>query len=136
MGYCCTPRCWNTPHAWQMGWITVQQLDGSSLAPGQTVTITMASQSASPNSGLRIVPTWAAGADPLFVGYRTKAKGDTWLADEVAGRVSIYTSAISGTYDIQTTVWVAGLAGELALSWRCILAVTLAAHSHACLLAF
>lgn len=44
MAYCCAYRCFNTPHAWQLGWISVQQVDGASLAPGQTVTATLASQ--------------------------------------------------------------------------------------------
>ena len=112
MGYCCTPRCWNTPHAWQMGWITAQQWDGGKLLPGYTLTATLASQSTTSRSGLRIVPTWAAAADPLFVGYRTKAKGDSWLSADVAGKVSIYSAAITGTYDAQLTTWLGSFSGE------------------------
>ena len=66
--YCCQDRCPNTPHAWQLGWISVRQLDGTSLKPGVPVTLAVASQALSSQSGLRIVPSWAAGVDPIFVG--------------------------------------------------------------------
>ncbi len=52
MGYCCDNRCPNAPHAWQLGWISVQQLDGTSLKAGQTATATLSSQALSDRSGL------------------------------------------------------------------------------------
>lgn len=113
MGSCCTVRCPNTAHAWQLGWINVRQLDASSLKPGQTVTVAMPSQGLSQKSGLRIVPGWAAGVDTIYVGYRTKAGGDSWVGPAVAsppaGRVHIYTSAIANRLDPKFTVWKAAL---------------------------
>ncbi len=98
-GHCCDNRCPNTPHAWQMGWLSVQQLDGSSLTPGATVTATLASSSASSQSGLRVVPNWAAGAAPVFLGVRSTAGGDAGLAASLAGQVHVYTANISNTFD-------------------------------------
>ena len=111
MGSCCSPRCPNTPHAWQLGWIAPRLLDGGSLPAGQTLEVSLASQAATPRSGLRIVPSWAAGVDPIFVGYRTRARGDVGLAPEAARRVHIHTAAIANPYDARVTVWRAALGG-------------------------
>ncbi|PRW57195.1 hypothetical protein C2E21_4079 [Chlorella sorokiniana] len=119
MGHCCDTRCPNTPHAWQMGWVSLQQLDGTSLKAGQTVTAVVAAQAsltaantATRSAGLRITPSWSAGAQPIFVGYRTRAagSGDATLPADQAGKVHLYTSAISNTYDPQPTDWKAQLA--------------------------
>ena len=109
MGYCCNDRCPNTPHAWQLGWLTVQQLDGTSLAAGQTVQTTMRSQALTSRTGLRIVPTWVAGVEPVFVGFRTRQGGDLALEDQYVGKVHVYTSAIAHTYDPKFTIWRAGM---------------------------
>lgn len=44
MGYCCDNRCFNTPHMWQMGWLSAAEYDHSSLGVGQTVTLAVAAQ--------------------------------------------------------------------------------------------
>lgn len=121
MGYCCSDRCPNTAHAWQLGWVSVRQFGGRELTPGATVTAVLASQSSSPNSGLRIVPSWAKGVEPLFVGYRTRMGGDATAGTDVAtsddmraGRVHLYSANISGSFDARVTRWEAslGAAGE------------------------
>ena len=118
MGHCCEQRCPNTAHAWQMGWVSLQQLDGSSLKAGQTVTAVIAAQAsltkdtaASRSAGLRISPGWAAGVQPIYVGYRTRAAGsaDATLAAAQGGKVHVYASAITNAYDAQTTDWKAQL---------------------------
>lgn len=142
MGYCCSDRCFNTPHAWQvgarqgragrlllacvgwcrkgsmgvvnrgracrsiaqshcpsgvfpsplqLGWISVRQFNGSNLRPGQTVSTWITSQAAAPASGVRIVPTWAPAADPVFVGFRTAAGGDARLGEEFVKKLNVYT---------------------------------------------
>ncbi len=88
----------------------MQQLDGSSLKAGQTVSVRLASQSVSARSGLRIVPSWTSGVDPIFVGLRTRARGDAGLDPAMAGKVHVYTSAISNTFDAQLSIWRAALA--------------------------
>ena len=109
MGYCCSDRCPNTPHAWQLGWISVQQLDGTSLKPGQTVETILASNSASPRSGLRIVPSWAAGVDPLFLGYRTKVGGDAAAGADIASKLHVNSAGITNSFDPKETTWHAAL---------------------------
>lgn len=90
MGSCCFNRCFNTPHAFQLGWISAQQL--AALAPGQSVSLQLPSQSVSAaGSALRVVPTWAPGVPDLWLGYRTKAGGDAELFDAFAGKLSAYT---------------------------------------------
>lgn len=124
MGFCCHLRCPNTPHAWQLGWTSLAQLDGASLAPGQTVVATIAPQ-AQPGGasgsvgtgggvpGLRIVPGWAAGADPVYLGFRRAAGGDSSLDPGLASRVHIYTQPqLASAFDPQPTLWQAALAGE------------------------
>lgn len=131
MGYCCANRCPNTPYAWQLGWLPLQQLDGTSLRPGQARAATLAAQAeAGPGGaagvasnaavgGLRIVTqSWANGSDaavPLYLGYRTRVGGDGQLPPELASRVHIYSSATIGSTDSQPSLWHAGLAGECAL---------------------
>jgi hypothetical protein len=110
MGYCCTDRCFNTPHAWQAGWLTVRQLNGSSLPAGQTVSLELSSQGLVAQSGARIVPSWAAGVDPLFLGYRTATGIDANLGS-LAGKVHCYSAAIQNTYDASPTTWLASLSG-------------------------
>jgi hypothetical protein len=110
MGYCCDARCPNTPHAWQQGWISVQQLDGSSLPAGRTLSVQLASQAASGRSGLRVLPSWVTGVDPLFAGYRTRAAGDAFMPSYDAAEVHLYTAPISNSYDARHTTWRASLA--------------------------
>lgn len=70
MGRCCSDRCYNAPHAWQLGWLTPQTLDERSLKPGQARTITFFSQTRSKASSLLINATWAPKTVPLFISYR------------------------------------------------------------------
>ena len=120
MGYCCSDRCPNTPHAWQLGWITVQQIDWTAVQPGQTVALTLISQSLSSQAGLRI--TGLSSSDPVFVGYRTRAGGDASATADVAGdpgglgRLHLHTAPISGTFDPRATTWHAALDSP-AQSW-------------------
>lgn len=109
MGSCCAERCPNTPHAWQLGWLTVRQLDGASLRAGQTVTAALPTQAASDRTGLRILASWATGVEPVFLGFRTRSRGDAGLDRAVAGRVLIHTSAINNTYDAQFTTLLAAM---------------------------
>ena len=120
MGACCSDRCPNAAHSWQMGWLSLTQHDGSTLAPGKTVSVTIYAQSsavgiATRSGGVRINPTWAAGAQPVFVGYRVKAYSDAGLEAHLSGRVHLHHSTITNTYDASFTEWRGSLAkGE---SW-------------------
>ncbi|KAL4434126.1 hypothetical protein ABPG75_000567 [Micractinium tetrahymenae] len=109
MGYCCSNRCFNTPHAWQLGWISVRQYNGSNLRPGQTVSTWVTSQALSAASGVRIVPTWAPSSDPVFVGFRTAAGGDAQLADQFNKKLNVYTANITGSNDAKMTTFQAAL---------------------------
>lgn len=115
LGACCSNRCPNTPHTWQMGWLSLCQLDGTALRPGKTVTATIYAQAQavgvlSRAGGVRVQPTWVPGQAPIFVGYRTRTGGDAQLDPTLAGRVHIYASNISSTYDPQPTMYKGGLA--------------------------
>jgi hypothetical protein len=99
-----------------MGWLSVQQLDGTSLKAGQTVQATVSSQAISSRSGLRIVPSWVAGVDPVFVGFRTKQGGDAGLEPQVPGKVHVHTAAIANSFDAKLTIWRAGLVASQAWS--------------------
>ncbi|KAL4427875.1 hypothetical protein ABPG75_001964 [Micractinium tetrahymenae] len=105
-----TQRCFNTPHAWQLGWISAQLLDGASLAPGQTVSASLLSQASSDRTGLRILPSWAPGTAPVFVGYRTAQGGDAGLAPLWDGKVSVHSAAIDSALSTSPTVLRAALA--------------------------
>lgn len=118
MGYCCFDRCWNTPHAWQAGWLTATEFDASNFSPGQTAVLRLDSQSVygnSARSAARVIPSWAPGAMPLFVGYRTAVGVDAALAPGLAGRVLLHTSHVSGAQDAQFTYLAGALEGERGL---------------------
>lgn len=112
MGSCCFNRCFNTPHAFQLGWISAQQL--TALAPGQSVSVQLPSQSVSAaGAGLRVVPSWAPGAQELWLGYRTKAGGDAEIFDMYAGKLNAYTlQPPSGFSDTPASMFLAALPGE------------------------
>lgn len=108
MGGCCMDRCPNTPHAWQMGWLSLTQLDGDSLRPGQTRPLRLSAQptaaAAGPggSAGVRINATWVpAVPEAIFVGYRTRSGGDVALAASMVNRVIVYQSASVNTFDAQ-----------------------------------
>eukprot|EP00887_Chlorella_sp_A99_P000100 scaffold16.g100.t1 len=117
MGYCCSMRGYNLPHAWQAGWATVQQVDGSVLAPGASLQLTLPTLAAgAATNGARILPTWAPGQEPVFLSYRTSAGADAALPNAYTRRTSIHTSAISNTYDASPTAFVTTLADGQAWS--------------------
>ena len=100
----------------QLGWTSAQQLDGASLAPGQTFTATLASQTtagAARGAALRVLPDWApAGTAPLFVGYRSRELGDAELPPSLAGRLLIYSAPSAHSLDPEQTHLQAALQGE------------------------
>ncbi|PSC71071.1 hypothetical protein C2E20_5453 [Micractinium conductrix] len=118
MGYCCQDRCPNTVHAWQLGWLKVRQLDATTLRAGRTVSLTLPSQSRSSLAGLRVLTSWAAGTDPLFVGYRTRTGGDVASPGDVVGRVHIYSSPATGGLDPRDSKYHGSLGAGQALAHR------------------
>lgn len=110
MGFCCSNRCPNIAHAWQMGWATVQQFNSSSLPPGEAQTVQLASQSLSARSGVRIQIDWQPDVEPIFLGYRTRAGGDAQLHASLARKVHIYSSLIQTGFDAFGTTYITTLA--------------------------
>lgn len=87
-------RCFNTPHTWQQGWLSPQEVPASRLSTsGARVTLTVPVQQSSDKSGVRLVASWAplpADADTRFThlrenafyfGYRRATGPDAGLAD-------------------------------------------------------
>lgn len=75
----------NTAHAWQLGWLAPQLLDASQLAPAQTRSLVLKSQSRTKFSGLKVnVSSWANNSAPVFVGYRWAAPGGAGLKGRTA----------------------------------------------------
>lgn len=98
MGYCCSDRCMNTPHAWQLGWLEPQLINDALLAPAQTRSVTLAAQGRTRLSGLRIEATWVQGQPPLFLGYRLAEGPDLTLANTFTNRISLYTFSGLGNH--------------------------------------
>ncbi|KAL6765891.1 Gametolysin peptidase M11-domain-containing protein [Haematococcus lacustris] len=60
MGYCCQRRCFNAPHAWQMGWSqAVDAIDSRTLTPGTTRIYSLPSQLSARRSFLSVTTDWA-----------------------------------------------------------------------------
>ncbi|KAL4431482.1 hypothetical protein ABPG75_006738 [Micractinium tetrahymenae] len=105
LGQCCGARCFNAPHAWQLGWTSPQQLDSGSLPVGQPHNVTFASQSRTAQAGLRIdAPRWAGNAsDPLYLSLRLPEGGDSQLGWQFTTAVSVHSGASRGGKDAQLT---------------------------------
>jgi hypothetical protein len=71
MGYCCSDRCPNTPHAWQMGWLSVQQLDGHTAAIANSFDAKLTIWRA----GLVATQTWSDATTGLVVRVTSISKG-------------------------------------------------------------
>lgn len=67
MGHCCTSRCPNVAHGWQMGWYPLQQIDASQLKPGTTIAV-------------KIAPGATQAKAPLVQGVRliVRREGTLW----------------------------------------------------------
>ena len=92
------PRCFSTPHAWQLGWIAVQELNSTNLPAGQVVTLTTASQAVSRQSGIRVLLDWTGpqtSERSVFVGYRTAQGGDAWLKDARFATLAVYANKVT-----------------------------------------
>ncbi len=70
-------RCFNTPHTWQQGWLSPQEVPASRLSTsGARVTLTVPVQHSSDKSGVRLVASWAplpADADTRYTHLRENA---------------------------------------------------------------
>ncbi|KAL4459157.1 hypothetical protein ABPG75_014022 [Micractinium tetrahymenae] len=116
VGQCCTPRCYNLPHAFQLGWAAPQLLDGTSLLAGQSRAVTFAAHSCSRFSGLVVNATWAAGAPALYVSYRLAERGDRGLLPDFVGKVSVHTWPGRQPQDCEKTLLVKTLAKGASLA--------------------
>ena len=59
MGYCCSKRCFNAPHNWQLGWsLAATTLDSASLPFGQPQTQLLQSQAIATESFIAVVADW------------------------------------------------------------------------------
>ncbi|GFR48548.1 hypothetical protein Agub_g10447 [Astrephomene gubernaculifera] len=126
MGFCCTSRCFNAPHMWQVGWDSpAQTLDSSSLRPGQTVGLNLKYQrrttppATSSGSFMRINAAWAAAGDgaesgisppSIWVGYRQSADSYDILPADLNSNVSIYWYPGASPLDATVSVRLASLA--------------------------
>lgn len=123
----------NAPHAWQMGWTTTRTFNGSNLPAATTYESFLGIGSVSPGmSAIRIVPTWAPGVDPIFVGFRWSVRGDEFLPLSLSNRVHIYSSSISGSRDAKPSYLRASLRREPPLHqrWGCRLGCKAEAAAH------
>ncbi|EFN53477.1 expressed protein [Chlorella variabilis] len=116
MGWCCDNRCWNMPHAWQMGWNAARTYDAATLIRGRTYNVSLGSQSRYAatdlpvRNSIRVLP-WnvpGVGANkpvPLWISFRTRTRGDMGLAAGWDDKVHIHSSGISDPYDSAFTNW-------------------------------
>eukprot|EP00877_Chromochloris_zofingiensis_P010829 jgi/Chrzof1/59/Cz01g02040.t1 len=100
MGFCCDLRCYNTPHSYQLGWVSpLDTLSVGSFGAGRWQRYTVPAHVTSPKNFIRINPDWvdSAAAYHMFISYRKKIGYDTGLnADTGFGnRVIVYSSLAS-----------------------------------------
>ncbi|KAL6753142.1 Gametolysin peptidase M11-domain-containing protein [Haematococcus lacustris] len=85
MGACCRTRCFNAPHAWQVGWLRAAPsavFSSANLLPGHTVTLSLPATINDPDSLAVVYPDWVlprTGAlpyDVIFISYRALDGGE------------------------------------------------------------
>lgn len=73
MGFCCDLRCYNTPHSYQLGWVSpLDTLSVGSFGAGRWQRYTVPAHVTSPKNFIRINPDWvdSAAAYHMFISYR------------------------------------------------------------------
>jgi len=100
MGYCCRLRCYNTPHAYQLGWAgPLGTLYKDNLPAGTWRKYTLPPAIESSRNFLLVKPNWNADAASysLFVSYRKKEWYDIGLdaTRNYGDRVIIYSTTSS-----------------------------------------
>mmetsp|Transcript_25905 Transcript_25905/g.52789 ORF Transcript_25905/g.52789 Transcript_25905/m.52789 type:complete len:775 (-) Transcript_25905:189-2513(-) len=89
MGFCCTNRCFNSPHAWELGWINPSlELDSSNLANHQHITADLKSMSVSDEGTIVITADWAEG-DVYWLQLKTAHTYDKFLDTDWLNNVQI-----------------------------------------------
>jgi hypothetical protein len=62
MGYCCDVRCYNAPHAYELGWLLPSlELNDSNLPPGAVQNVVLNSMSKSDNGAITLTGSWSGG---------------------------------------------------------------------------
>lgn len=99
MGDCCSNRCYNTPHSYQLGWsspVDGGDMTSANMIPGTWTSFNLPSQILRQQNFIKIdASTWLGGVDDapisVYVGYRTARGYDRSMNSTVVGKVSIYT---------------------------------------------
>jgi hypothetical protein len=74
MGECCTVRCFNAPHSYQLGWHNpIALLHRENFPSGDWVDIRIPASIISSDNFVRVRPDWApyGAANNLFISYRS-----------------------------------------------------------------
>jgi hypothetical protein len=91
-----TARCFNTPNTWRLGWATaVATITADTLAPGNTVAVTLPLANTRTENLARVEASWLATPVPTYwVGYRGDSSGyhgfDAGLPGDYANKVHVY----------------------------------------------
>ena len=72
MGYCCDVRCYNAPHAYELGWLQPSlELNDSNFGPGSRLSnIVLNSMPVSDTSAITLTGSWSGGKKFWCVSHR------------------------------------------------------------------
>ncbi|KAF8055403.1 Abcb6 [Scenedesmus sp. PABB004] len=108
MGHCCSTRCFNAPHSFQLGWSRpIDVLTKDSLPPGEWRSFTLpprAGPGAAAANLLRVRGDWAgeASGHNLFLEYRRGADYDGGLLGSVRDKVTLYSTPVGDAMPFTT----------------------------------
>eukprot|EP00928_Gymnodinium_smaydae_P043063 TRINITY_DN28938_c0_g2_i2.p1 TRINITY_DN28938_c0_g2~~TRINITY_DN28938_c0_g2_i2.p1 ORF type:complete len:646 (+),score=79.93 TRINITY_DN28938_c0_g2_i2:129-2066(+) len=91
MGYCCSVRCYNAPHSWELGWMQPSlELDSSTLSNGQTMDgVTLKSMSLHSDGAITITTDWAPVTQVFWLQLKTAHSYDKYMKAAWRGNVQV-----------------------------------------------
>lgn len=97
MGGCCSLRCFNAPHAWQLGWASpLAELKAESLPPNIFQRYAVPAQNVQPQNMIVVTPDWSpafqTAYNAFFLQYRVKnGTYDTQVSDKNIDGLTLHT---------------------------------------------
>ncbi|WIA38079.1 hypothetical protein OEZ86_001448 [Tetradesmus obliquus] len=108
MGHCCSTRCFNAPHSFQLGWSkALDSLSKGNFAAGEWRSYVLPPR-VGPSSKdvnlIRVSPDWdgPAAAYNFFLEYRKAASYDAGLLPSVRDKVTLYSTPVGDSMPFTT----------------------------------
>ena len=89
MGFCCSIRCYNAPHAWELGWLDAIELDSATIDGSSSPIILNSMSTTKINATIAIDTTTWGGTDTYWIQYKTSHSYDQYMSSSWRNNVQI-----------------------------------------------